>query len=153
MPVLHLHIAPLHNPERYTALAAALTRITAEVLHKRPEVTAVLIHDMPAAQFLVQGRDSAQPMACLDIRITQGTNTADEKSRFIAAAHAELQRQLSFPGQPLHEASYVIVTELPATDWGYGGTTQAARRAIPPLSTPAPRPVNTPQGSGLEMVE
>lgn len=25
-------------------------------------------------------------------------------------------------------ASYVVVRELPATDWGYGGQTQAARK-------------------------
>jgi 4-oxalocrotonate tautomerase len=29
---------------------------------------------------------------------------------------------------PLAEASYIIVRELPAEDWGYGGHTQAARR-------------------------
>jgi 4-oxalocrotonate tautomerase len=43
---------------------------------------------------------------------------------------AELQRQLG-AGRPLAEASYVTVRELPATDWGYGGLTQAARRAQP----------------------
>lgn len=32
---------------------------------------------------------------------------------------------------PLAEASYVTVRELPVTDWGYGGLTQAARRTQP----------------------
>ena len=31
-------------------------------------------------------------------------------------------------GGPLAPASYVIVREVPATDWGYAGQTQAARR-------------------------
>ena len=30
---------------------------------------------------------------------------------------------------PLHEASYVHVHDVPADAWGYGGRTQAHRRA------------------------
>ena len=45
----------------------------------------------------------------------------------MAAAFAELQRQL-VPGDSLEAASYVIVREVPATDWGYGGQTQRARQ-------------------------
>ena len=124
MPTLSLKITPLQNPERYAALGAALTRITAEVLHKKPEVTVVMIDDMPAARFMVGGLDAAQTTACLEINITSGTNTADEKAQFIAATYAELDRQLG----PLHAASYIIVRELPAGDWGYEGITQAQRR-------------------------
>ena len=47
----------------------------------------------------------------------------------IAAAYAELAQQLG-EGLPLEDASYVIVRELPAGDWGYGGVTQAARRSV-----------------------
>jgi 4-oxalocrotonate tautomerase len=129
MPTLRLQVAPLLHPERYTALGAALTRITAQVLHKNPDVTVVMIDDLPVARYLVAGRDAAQPIACLEISITAGTNTADEKAQFIRQAYAELQRQLGSSGHGLHEASYVTVRELPATDWGYGGLTQAARRA------------------------
>jgi len=50
-----------------------------------------------------------------------------QKQAFIAAAFAELEQQLGY-GQPLEEASYVIVREVPASDWGYGGRTQAARK-------------------------
>jgi 4-oxalocrotonate tautomerase len=128
MPTLQLHISPLQNPPRYRSLAAALTRITAETLGKRAEVTAVVIHDVPAARWHVGGSDVSGPTAMLEINITQGTNTADEKARFVAAAFAELQRELG-GAQPLEPASYVIVRELPSSDWGYGGLTQAARRA------------------------
>jgi 4-oxalocrotonate tautomerase len=134
MPTLRLQIAPLQNPERYAALGAALTRITAQVLHKRPEVTVVMIDDLPAARYLVGGRDAEQPLACLEISVTAGTNTADEKSQFIQQAHAELHRQLSMGAALLHEASYVIVRELPASDWGYGGQTQAHRQGQRALS-------------------
>ncbi|MBS7808698.1 tautomerase family protein [Variovorax sp. PCZ-1] len=124
MPTLHLRLAPLLNPPHYTALAQQLTALTARVLHKRPEVTAVMIDDMPAARFCVGGAASDQPVACLEIDITAGTNTMQEKQQFVHEAHALLRRLLG----DLHEASYVIVRELPATDWGYAGLTQAQRQ-------------------------
>ncbi len=131
MPTLQLQVSPLQNPSRYRALASALTRITADTLGKRTEVTAVVIDDIPAARWHVGGTDVQGPTALLEISITQGTNTAQEKAAFIAAAFAELQEQLG-AGQPLAPASYVIVRELPGSDWGYGGQTQAARRMALP---------------------
>ncbi|MBP7565961.1 MAG: tautomerase family protein [Burkholderiaceae bacterium] len=127
MPVLNLRVAPLQNPERYPALAQALTRITEHVLHKQADVTAVTIDDLPAARWYVGGQDVQRPTAQLEIHITAGTNTAAEKAEFVRAAHAELERQLGHGG-PLEAASYVIVREVPATDWGYGGQTQQGRR-------------------------
>ena len=127
MPTLQLKVSPLQNPRRYRTLACALTDLTADLLGKREEVTAVMIEDLPAARWYVGGQDVRGPTACLEISITQGSNTAQEKAAFIAAAFAELQTQLG-AGQPLEPASYVIVREVPATDWGYGGLTQAARK-------------------------
>lgn len=127
MPTLLLKVTPLQNPERYQALAAALTRLTADILHKRPEVTAVVIDDLPRARWCVGGLTVQGTAALLEIGITAGTNTEAEKARFIAAAFDELRRQLA-PDGGFEAASYVTVRELPATDWGYGGRTQRARR-------------------------
>lgn len=127
MPTLLLKVTPLQNPERYQALAAALTTLTADILHKRPEVTAVVIDDLPRARWCVGGRTVEGATALLEIGITAGTNTAEEKARFIGAVYEELQRQLA-PDGGFELASYVTVRELPATDWGYGGQTQRARQ-------------------------
>ena len=127
MPTLKLKIAPLQNAERHAALSRALTQITARTLGKRPEVTAVVIEDLPDAQWFVGGRRAEKPTALLEIDVTHGTNTPPEKEAFIEAAFVELQRQLA-PGGSLEEASYVIVRELPATDWGYDGITQWERK-------------------------
>lgn len=127
MPTLYLKVSPLQNPPQYQALASALTRLTAQHLGKRPEVTAVMINDMPAAHWYVGGEAVQRPTAMLEISITAGTNTPAQKAAWIAASFAELERQLGL-GQPLEEASYVIVRELPADDWGYSGHTQRARQ-------------------------
>ncbi len=133
MPTLSLRIAPLHNPLHYAALASELTALTARVLHKRPEVTVVMIEDLPAARFCAGGVASDQLIACLEIDITQGTNTLQEKQQFVHEAHALLACLLG----DLHEASYVIVRELPSSDWGFDGLTQAQRHAMT-RSTPQP---------------
>ena len=129
MPTLTLKLAAAHDRERDQALATTLTRITADTLGKRAEVTAVLIEDLPATRWFVGAQAVQRPTALLEISVTEGTNTAAQKAAFIEAAFAALQRQLA-PGSSLEEASYVIVREVPATDWGYGAKTQHARQAL-----------------------
>lgn len=126
MPILNLKVAPLQNPERYAALAQSLTTLTEVVLKKRPAVTAVAIDDIPAARWYVGAEPVSEPTAYLEINITQGTNTAEEKAEFVTQAYALLCEQLH-AGKPLNLASYVIVREVPAGDWGFDGITQAAR--------------------------
>jgi 4-oxalocrotonate tautomerase len=129
MPTLQLKISPKQTPQRCQSLAQALTELSTRHLGKRREVTALMIEELPASQWFIGASVALGPTACLEISITQGTNTAQEKAAFIAAAFAELQAQLGVD-QPLASASYVIVREVPATDWGYGGQTQAARKLV-----------------------
>jgi 4-oxalocrotonate tautomerase len=125
MPTLQLKISPPQSPDLYPLLAAELTAITAEHLGKRPGVTAVMIEALPSACWYVGAAAVQRATAWLEISITAGTNTQAQKAAFIEAAFAVLQRQL---GGVMEPASYVIVRELPATDWGYGGQTQQARQ-------------------------
>lgn len=127
MPTLQLKISPPQPPAMYADLARELTAITATILGKRPEVTAVMIEALPAAHWFVGSNPVVHATAWLEISITAGTNTAAQKADFIEAAFACLQDQLG-NGQALESASYVIVRELPAGDWGYGGQTQAGRK-------------------------
>ena len=128
MPTLHLHTTAVLDDTTRSTLARALTDLTAEVLGKRPEVTAVLVHHHPPGQWFIGGvSPEAQPTAQLAIDITTGTNSADEKAAFVAGAWELLGRVLG-GATGLAPASYVIVREVPATDWGYAGQTQAARR-------------------------
>jgi 4-oxalocrotonate tautomerase len=129
MPTLHLQLSRPQLDEDRAMLAQRLTRLTAEVLGKRSVVTAVLVDVLPAGHWFIGGEAVAAstPMpgtARLSIDITQGTNTPAQKEAFVQAAWALLNELLG----PLAEASYIIVRELPAEDWGYGGRTQAARR-------------------------
>lgn len=134
MPTLTLRLAAPPDRERDQALATALTAITAATLGKRAEVTAVLIEELPAARWFIGACAVQRPTALLEISVTEGSNTPAQKAAFIKTAFAELQEQLA-PGAALEAASYVIVRDVPATDWGYGGKTQLARQALRELHT------------------
>lgn len=129
MPTLQLKLTPPQPAERLQVLARRLTELSTRILGKRREVTAVVIEEPWPGRWFVGGRNPAAAVALLEIRITQGTNSAREKEAFVAAAYEELVQQLG----ALEEASYVVVQEVPATDWGYGGRTQAQRKTTTPV--------------------
>jgi 4-oxalocrotonate tautomerase len=127
MPTLTVKLAPLPSEPVQRRLAEALTAVTVDTLGKREAVTAIVFEAVPATQWWIGGRRVQKATAMLEIRITAGTNTADQKARFIEAADAVLQRHLA-PHAALEEASYIVVQELPGTDWGYDGLTQRVRQ-------------------------
>ncbi len=136
MPILQVKVSPPQHPDTYSRLAEALTHLTAQHLGKQADVTAVEIQEVLAGRWRIGGRTPDAATFYLDISITAGTNTEGQKARFIEAVYAEMQRQIG-GGQPLAEASYVALRELSATDWGYGGQTQQARRLARLASTAA----------------
>jgi 4-oxalocrotonate tautomerase len=127
MPTLTLKLSPAPPDDVQRRLAQALTAVTTETLGKRAAVTALVFEPVPAERWWIGAEPPARPTAMLEIRITAGTNTAEQKAAFIAGAQAALQHHLA-PETSLEEASYVVVHELPATDWGYGGRTQRSRQ-------------------------
>lgn len=128
MPTLTVTLAQPLTAEARQPLARALTAVTAETLQKDAAVTAVVFRSADAGGWWIGGEAPTRPTAMLEIRITAGTNDDAQKARFVQAAHAALQQHLAPDDGTLERATYVVVHELPAGDWGYGGLTQQARR-------------------------
>jgi 4-oxalocrotonate tautomerase len=133
MPILTIILSGAPDPERSRAVAQAVAGLTAEVLRKNAALTSVAVSyvapehwHVGAATLAEQGRTSF----FLDVRVTAGTNTRDEKARFVAAVFARMREVLG----DLHDASYVHVHEVPSDAWGYGGLTQAHRAGARPLA-------------------
>lgn len=122
MPILHLKLAAAPAAGVQDRLAERLTAITHSILGKRREVTAIDIEAV--SRWYVGGAATRRATAFLEISITEGTNTDREKEAWIQAAWRDLREELG----ELEEASYIVVREIPAEDWGYGGVTQLARR-------------------------
>jgi 4-oxalocrotonate tautomerase len=124
MPLIQITLAgPAPSPATLQQLQRDTTRLMRDVLHKEAALTVVGISHLPAG-FVAAGGEPVAGAAWLQGLITAGTNSATEKAEFIAAAETMLAGALGASKAP----TYVALQELPATDWGYDGRTQAARR-------------------------
>ena len=114
------------TPSLKADIAAAVGDLTAKILHKDPKVTAIIIKSVDAADWFAGGKSlAAQELASfwLDIHITEGTNTKDEKAAYIGAMFARMSELLG----PLHNESYLHVDEVKGDAYGFGGLTQERR--------------------------
>lgn len=122
MPFAKLTLTPLPLQDTAHRLAADLTDLVARDLAKRHELTSVLI-ETPGALYWSIGAEHQTTAAHLEVCVTTGTNSQQEKRTFVANAMALLKSALP----ALNAATYVVVREIPATDWGYDGLSQADR--------------------------
>jgi 4-oxalocrotonate tautomerase len=59
----------------------------------------------------------------IDIHVTEGTNTKDEKAAYLAAMFKRMGEILG----PLHQETYLHVDEVRGDAYGFGGLTQERR--------------------------
>jgi 4-oxalocrotonate tautomerase len=128
MPYIDIKIDPLPPAEQADKLAQGVTDALVTVAGKRREVTAVRIAGSEAALWTCGGSPCGKTTAYLDIKITQGSNSRQQKATLIERCHRLLRETLG----ELAEASYIVIHELPAENWGYCGLTQAARGGSAP---------------------
>jgi 4-oxalocrotonate tautomerase len=113
-------------PSLKADIAAAVSELTAGILHKDPKVTAIIVKSVDAADWFAGGKSLAvQRLASfwLDIHVSEGTNTKDEKAAYIAAMFRRMGELLG----PLHNESYLHVDEVRGDAYGFGGLTQERR--------------------------
>jgi 4-oxalocrotonate tautomerase len=137
MPLITVTVSSPHKtmPAK-AAIAAEVGRLSSTILKKDPKVTAIIVTAVPPEDWFCGGRSLAEQKLAsvwLDIHITDGTNTKDEKAAFIAETYAAFGRLLG----PLHEESYVHVHDVRDDAYGYGGVTQGKRYIARQLSVPA----------------
>ncbi|MCM5679072.1 tautomerase family protein [Schlegelella sp. S2-27] len=127
MPFAHLRYSA--DPALQTTphdLATRLTTLTTDILGKKPEVTAVQLEPVDPALWIIGTRSlNEHRLASFNLRIsiTEGTNTKDEKERYVAVVYEAMQGLLG----ALHPASYVLVDEVRGDAYGYAGLTQERR--------------------------
>jgi 4-oxalocrotonate tautomerase len=127
MPLITVTYSSSHRILSLKAdIAAAVSELTATILHKDPKVTAIIVRSVDAADWFAGGKSLAEQNLAsfwLDIHITEGTNTKDEKAAYIAALFKRMGELLG----PLHHESYLHVDELRGDAYGFGGLTQERR--------------------------
>ena len=107
-------------------IAAAISDLTAKILHKDPKVTAIIVKSVEAGDWFAGGKSLAEQKLAsfwLDVHVTEGTNTKDEKAAYIAAMFRRMGQLLG----ALHPESYLHVDEVRGDAYGFGGLTQERR--------------------------
>lgn len=126
MPYLNAKLSAPESAETTKTIAALLTDLTAGTLKKKRELTSIAVEYLSPALWFIGGADLAsQEMATfyLDIMVTEGTNTKDEKALYIRQVFAGMEAVVG----KLHPASYIVIHEFRADAWGYQGATQEYR--------------------------
>jgi 4-oxalocrotonate tautomerase len=136
MPLITITFAsPREKRPANAAIVAEITRLSSTILGKAPAVTAVIVQQVEAQDWFAGGRslaDAGLASFWLDIHVTEGTNTKDEKAAFIAELFRTMGRLLG----PLHEESYAHVHEVRGDAYGFGGQTQERRYIAGKLAAP-----------------
>ena len=115
-----------HSRSLKADIAAAVSELTARILRKDPKVTAIIVRSVDSADWFAGGSSLAdQQLASfwLDVHVSEGTNTKDEKAEYLAAMFKRMGELLG----PLHHESYLHVDEVRGDAYGFGGLTQERR--------------------------
>lgn len=126
MPLLKVYVTARSNSSASESIAQRLNQLTAQHLKKDPALTAVIVTFVEPLDWWVGHQNLAQQSQssfAVDIKVTAGTNTKVEMARYVEAVFSTMKSLL---GQ-VDPTSYVIVDEVPAAAWGYGGATQEHR--------------------------
>jgi 4-oxalocrotonate tautomerase len=126
MPFLNVTISRLPDAELVGKIARGLVERTARVLRKAPDVTSVAVNFVPPEHWVIGARSLKEHGLAsfwLDIKVTDSTNTKDEKAQYFREVFSFMSDVLG----PLHSESYILVHDARADAYGYGGLTQEYR--------------------------
>jgi 4-oxalocrotonate tautomerase len=126
MPIINISVTGQPEPELSAKVAAKVSDLTQSHLRKDPSVTAVVVSYVDPRHWFAGGKSLASQQASsfwLDIKVVDGTNTKQELGAYIEAIFASFEDILG----TVHPESYVLVHEVPAAAYGYGGKTQEFR--------------------------
>ncbi|WP_431203689.1 tautomerase family protein [Bradyrhizobium betae] len=127
MPLITVSYASSRrSPSLKADIANAVSELTAKILHKDPRVTAIIVKSVDASDWFAGGQSLAEQKLAsywIDIHVTEGTNTKDEKAAYLAAM---FERMADIIG-PLHPETYLHVDEVKGDAYGFGGLTQERR--------------------------
>lgn len=126
MPILTVKVSGKKSQDLTNQIGNLLMDLTSRILKKKREVTAIAIEYVDHDSWFVGGKSLSEVgknSFYFDIKITDETNTKDEKAQYIKEAYEGFGRILG----NLHEESYIYVQDVRAAAYGFGGKTQEFR--------------------------
>ena len=126
MPILNVKVSGDKDAALTKKVTALLLDCTTRILKKKANVTAITIQYLPRDCWVVGGEllsEQNKNSFYLDIKVTDETNTKDEKADYIREVFTGFKDILG----DLHDESYIYVEDVRAAAYGYGGRTQEFR--------------------------
>jgi 4-oxalocrotonate tautomerase len=124
MPYISVKVLGGKSAEKAASIARLVTDHTASVLLKKRELTAVSVEFLEPSQWFVGGTAcEAKSTFFLEIKVTEGTNTKDQKASYVSQVFKSMEEVLG----KLHPASYIVIQDVRGDSWGYEGLTQEYR--------------------------
>ena len=126
MPILSVKVRAQRSDEMTHKIGGLLVELTTRILGKNPAVTAIAIDYVDPRDWIAGGKtlsEQGKSSVYFDVKITDETNTKDEKARYVAEAFEGFSKLLG----DLHDESYIYVQDVRADAYGYGGRTQEWR--------------------------
>ncbi|MGP3975816.1 tautomerase family protein [Streptomyces sp. 8N114] len=122
MPFIRATISnPQLDPATREVLVKGLTDLAVTTLNKPLERTTVHLNLVPADHYYVGGEPVGEATgAHVEVSITAGTNSADERARFISQTYDLLRSTLGL----LPSVAGVALYEMHPESYGYNGVTQ-----------------------------
>jgi 4-oxalocrotonate tautomerase len=124
MPFIRITIlGPTAAPEQIRHLQQRTTELMVSVMRKPVDGVAVLVEHVTDGGWSI-ANSGVGVAAHVEATIGLGTNTSDEKARFMAEMWTLLRSSL---GPELRDESYIVFHEVDTKAYGRGGLTRAER--------------------------
>ncbi|QKJ24229.1 tautomerase family protein [Poseidonibacter lekithochrous] len=121
MPYINVKTNVKKSDELREKIVDIILENTTNILNKKPEVTSVLVEFVPFDTWNIN-KDNLSTFN-VDIKITKGTNTKNQKAQYIKETYLNLKEILG----DITPASYIIIDEIEGDSWGFEGLTQEYR--------------------------
>ena len=123
MPYINYRIGSSLEESQKDIICSETTDFMNAIMHKKREVTVVHVEESSPQQWSVNGNrlsDKKPIPVYVDIKVTEGTNTPEEKSEMLKRTMGMLKECLG----TTQEACYIVIDDIPSHSWGYDGYTQ-----------------------------
>ena len=121
MPYINVKLNAKESDEVREKIVAIVLKNTTNILNKKAEVTSVLVEFVSQKSWSIGGKTCVT--FYLNIKITKGTNTKEQKANYIKKCYKDFQKLLG----EITPASYIVIDEVDADSWGFEGLTQEYR--------------------------
>ncbi|MDY7577948.1 4-oxalocrotonate tautomerase [Herbaspirillum sp. RTI4] len=126
MPILNVKVSAQRSNLLTQSISEMLLDLTTRILRKRRELIAIAIDYIDPEDWIIGGSSlliQNKNSFYFDIKITDESNTKEEKAEYIKAVFEAFSTLLG----NLHDVSYIYVQDVRGSAYGYEGETQEYR--------------------------